>query len=49
MEVHKRRELNYKEPIKACRKKIKTRIVGCVIYFIQNDRSGFNNYIRKKR
>jgi hypothetical protein len=35
MEVHKRRELNYKEPIKACRKKIKTRIVGCVSYFIQ--------------
>ena len=35
MKVHKRRELNYKEPIKACRKKIKTGIVGHVSYFIQ--------------
>lgn len=33
MKVHKRREQNYKEPIKACRKK--TGIVGHVSYFIQ--------------
>lgn len=41
MKIHKKRELNYKEPIMACRKKIKTVIIVYVNYFNQKGRKCF--------